>query len=370
MECVVLLTPPGRAAVSTLAARSPRILEILSDCFRPAADRALTAEDTQRIIYGRWPSSTGANEEVVVSLRAQDVVEIHCHGGQAAADMIAQTLVEQGLLRISPSEWLEGTACDLLQTEILTALHKVQTERGAGILMSQLRGRLRQELKSILTQLDDRQMDRAADALERLEASSNVGLHLTKPWRVVVAGKPNVGKSSLVNALLGYDRAIVFDQPGTTRDIVSATTAFDGWPIELVDTAGLRVSGDVIEQQGAARAQQIMDEADVVLHVMDATSGEEPKTLQMASTEQLVILNKCDLTTPVEATMHSIRTSALTGEGVDQLVSQLVRILVPQIPAADQPVLFTKRQVVAVRSALESLQAANFERARAVLQPL
>ena len=369
-EFVVLLTPAGRAAVSTLAAGSPRILEILASCFQPMIGRSLTAADAQRIVYGRWPAATGESEEVVVSLRSADCVEVHCHGGKAAAEMIAETLVAQGLSRIAPHQWLEMKTSDTLEHEALTALQGVLTERCAGILMSQLRGALRKELDAILAQLAEQQDAQAKESLERLDASSKLGLHLTKPYRVVVAGKPNVGKSSLVNALLGYDRAIVFDQPGTTRDVVSATTALDGWPVELVDTAGLRVTTDVIEQQGVARAQQTMDQADMVLHVMDATSRRQPNDLGVPSTRRLVVINKCDLAAPERASTEQIRTSALTGEGVDILSSRLVHKLVPRIPSPKQPVLFTVRQVVAVQDALESLRAADFQQAIATLRQL
>lgn len=372
-ECVVLLTPAGRAAVSTLAARSPRILEILASCFQPMTGRLLREADVRRIVYGRWPSATGESEEVVVSLRTADCVEIHCHGGKVAAEMIARTLVEEGLPRISPSQWLETNSSDSLQGEALHALQGALTERCAGILMCQLRGALRDEVDLILEQLVAGQTAQAKKALEHLDASSLLGLHLTKPWRVVVAGQPNVGKSSLVNALLGYDRAIVFDRPGTTRDLVSATTALDGWPVELVDTAGLRVSADVIEQQGVARAQQIMDEADVVLQVIDATSRRDPDDWALSTAKRLVVCNKCDLVGPPEATTDDtddIRTSALTGEGVDRLISQLVSQLVPEIPSPGQPILFTARQRDVVRHALDALQLADVPQAMVILRQL
>src|SRR6185503_7750192 len=109
----------------------------------------------------------------------------------------------------------------------------------------------------------------------RLLALAEVGLHLTTPWRVVFAGPPNVGKSSLVNALLGYPRAIVYDQPGTTRDVLTASTAFDGWPFELRDTAGLRdgISLDSVEVEGVARARAQIATADLVVFVHDRSAG-------------------------------------------------------------------------------------------------
>ncbi len=127
-------------------------------------------------------------------------------------------------------------------------------------------------------------------------ARAPLGLHLTKPWQIVIAGPPNVGKSSLLNAFVGYQRAIVFDQPGTTRDVVTAATAIDGWPVQVSDTAGLRSSADPLETAGADSAAQQARAADCLLLVFDASQHWTAGNQQLidAWPQAVVVGNKCD----------------------------------------------------------------------------
>ncbi|MEX2358067.1 MAG: GTPase, partial [Pirellulaceae bacterium] len=190
-------------------------------------------------------------------------------------------------------------------------------------------------------------------AIAALLRWSEFGLRLTQPWRVVLAGEPNVGKSSLINALLGYDRAIVFDQPGTTRDLLTATTALEGWPVELTDTAGLRDSTDRLESSGIERAARMIAEADCVVHVMDVTRiGQQDETtatwqtLLAESPRRVGVLNKVDLlpTSLTEAEPELIHTSVTTGQGLDRLQSAIATRLVPEVPSAGTPLPFTAAQ--------------------------
>jgi len=156
----------------------------------------------------------------------------------------------------------------------------------------------------------------------------DVGRHLLQPWRIVIAGAPNVGKSSLMNALSGYQRCVVAPIPGTTRDVVALTLAFDGWLVELVDTAGLRESGDELEREGIARARQAAMHADLVLWIDDPTqppcepTGFDPERL-------LRVMNKMDQL-PMPPT--SLGISAKTGQGIDELMRAVVTRLVPEVP--------------------------------------
>ncbi|MBC8876190.1 MAG: 50S ribosome-binding GTPase [Planctomycetes bacterium] len=158
-----------------------------------------------------------------------------------------------------------------IAAEARIALAAARTERTAAILLAQYRGALEAELTAIVALLENEETDAAADRLRRLERYADFGKHLTTPWRVVLTGHANVGKSSLINAILGYERSIVFEQPGTTRDVVTATTAIDGWPVELADTAGLREGGDAVESAGVRLARERLAAADVVVAVFDRT---------------------------------------------------------------------------------------------------
>ena len=164
-----------------------------------------------------------------------------------------------------------------------------------------------------------------------LLAREQLGRHLTRPWSVVLAGRINVGKSSLLNALAGYGRAIVHPAPGTTRDAVAVTTAVDGWPVELCDTAGLRATGDAIERAGIERARQRLAQADLVVLVADRSVPWSPEDEGLARQYPAAVLvhNKCDLPASSGHRPGGISTSALRGQGIDALLTAIGRRLAP-----------------------------------------
>jgi tRNA modification GTPase len=190
---------------------------------------------------------------------------------------------------------------------------------------------------------DDRRAPLAR--LQHLLALAPLGRHLTRPWRVFIAGAPNVGKSSLMNALVGYQRSIVFDQPGTTRDLLTAVTALDGWPVELVDSAGLRESEDALEAAGVARATAGMAGADLVLWVEDATERAEVAHPRLC-VGVLVVKNKADLLPAgaIPSDSDALAVSALTGQGLDKLCQRIVEQMLPIPLAPGEGVIFTQRQ--------------------------
>jgi tRNA modification GTPase len=188
-----------------------------------------------------------------------------------------------------------------------------------------------------------------------------VGQHLTKPFRVVLAGPPNVGKSTLINALVGYERSIVFDQPGTTRDVVSALTAFDGWLVELSDTAGLRDSSDAVEAAGVERARAQLDTADLVLWVRECTptaSLPPPRQPPSLAKRALLVYNKSDLadTRAPPLADAELFVSALHGRGLEALQRAIVARLVPHPPQLGEAVPFRQEHHEAI---IELWQQAN-----------
>jgi tRNA modification GTPase len=195
-----------------------------------------------------------------------------------------------------------------------------------------------------------------------------VGIHLVTPWRVVVTGRPNVGKSSLVNALLGFERAIVCGQAGTTRDAVATRMAIDGWPLELVDTAGLRATENALEAAGILRSHQHVAAADLVLVVVPAGEAlPEP----LAARNRLEVMNKCDLFPHVpRCPAGAIAVSALTGFGLPSLAREIVARLVPDPPLPGQAVPFTQRQLSAIRQACEHCRRGDRSVAQGMLQRL
>lgn len=356
-----VLTPAGRGAIATVAVRGSRAGEIVAGRFQAATSRPISRLEPGRIAFGRFRSAA-AEEELIVARLGPQQWEIHCHGGSAAVEAIVAALVADGCGQVSWHEWAEQHETDLLSAEARIALADARTERTAAILLAQYQGALRQEIASIQAALEQSQLAAADSALRRLLQYSIFGQHLTQPWKVVLAGRPNVGKSSLINALVGYQRSIVFDQPGTTRDVVTATTAVDGWPLELSDTAGLHASGDAIEQAGIERTEQQLAKADLILLVFEApepwSAGDAALLASLpGQTPRIVVYNKSDLgQLPFDERPAGLLVSAASGAGLESLLQQISATLVPQPPAsAGAAAPFTTRQVTALAAARDAL---------------
>jgi tRNA modification GTPase len=366
-----VVTPPGRGAVATVAVRGLRAIEIVGRRFEAAAGRPLANFPPGRVVIGSFRDPRGAAEELVVGLIGPGEVEIHCHGGLAAVEAVAAALAAEGAQRLTPEAWAWPAAGDALTAEAALALTAATTERTAGILLDQLRGALGRELVDIAADLIRGELVAAHRRLVALARHGDLGLHLTAPWKVVIAGRPNVGKSSLANALLGYQRSIVFDQPGTTRDVLTATTALSGWPIELVDTAGLRAGSDAIEAEGVRRAERELAAADAVLFITDCTlpwSSQNTRHLSHAR-RVIVVHNKCDLAPPPrDGRPEGIATSAATSQGLEELSRVLAAALVPETPEPGAPVPFSSRQIALLQQALTAVECRDVIAARQAIE--
>ncbi|GAC1449640.1 MAG: hypothetical protein NVSMB9_33610 [Isosphaeraceae bacterium] len=226
-----------------------------------------------------------------------------------------------------------------------------------------MQGALERELAAILGQIDANR-DLARGALERLLAFSGMGTRLAGGWSVALAGRPNVGKSRLLNALAGYDRAIVDPTPGTTRDVITVRTAFDGWPVELADTAGLREGGDPIETAGIALARARHDEADLTLLLLDRSeplTGIDKNLLARSQdTSSIVVASKVDLPpawTPWDDSI--VEVSAVRSDGLERLAGEIATRLVPIPPPPGGGVPFRPSHVRRLEKALAALTLGN-----------
>jgi tRNA modification GTPase len=363
---VIELTPTGRAAVAVVLVAGPQAVGVVEDCFHRSDGRRFGELPNNRVLVGQRGSPDG--EELLVCRRSEDRVEIHCHGGVAAVRAVIDRLSEQGCQPMRWQDWLLETAADPIRAAAQTALAETPTARTAAVLLDQFHGALANAVRTVVDATRKNDWSTAIATLDAILVHRGVGLHLTTPWRVVLAGRPNVGKSSLMNALVGFQRAIVCDQPGTTRDVVTATTAIDGWPILFADTAGLRDARDEIESAGVARAVAAIGDADLVLLVDDALNDGEIEILSPAPV--LRILNKIDqpqVSLAAADRRFDVRTSAVTGEGIAVLVAAIGTSLVSVPPEAGAAVPFTAEQVERLEAALAD---ARHHDAAAVLESL
>jgi tRNA modification GTPase len=372
------LTPPGRAAIATISIRGLDAIALVSGLFRPASGKPLTTFGIGRAIFGRFETAATTSEDLVVGLLAPDELEIHCHGGRAAVEAIGEALVAAGAAQLTPAAWTHQQQSDPIAADALLALAEARTERTAAILLDQYRGALRHELTEIDKALAKNDQAAAANALNQLLVRAGLGLHFTNPWKVVITGRPNAGKSSLMNALLGYQRSIVFHEPGTTRDVLTATTAIDGWPIELADTAGLRGESEApaepIESEGIARAYSQITSADLVILVADTTASWDESLYQEVSRAAcrppLIVHNKSDLVPPSADLRTGIPTSAVTSLGLDGLCRAIATALIPLPPSPGTAVPFTINQITALRAIAAHLKSGQLTAARQDLRGL
>jgi tRNA modification GTPase len=362
---VARLTAVGRSAVATVGVFGPSATEQVSQYFRPASDRRLEEIDCGKIIFGRWVSASGPGEELVVCRQRSDHVEVHCHGGDAAVQKIQDALVASGCAVDPGQSWLTSESQDPLSIAAWEAMIDARTRRGALLMLAQYHGALRHRLDEILLAMRAGQQEVARAGLQQLDRWIDVGLHVTQPWKVALLGPPNAGKSSLVNALLGYHRSIVHDQPGTTRDLVSTHTAWDGWPVQLMDTAGLRDDAKGLEQDGINKAWQQHEEVDLVLLVFEGQLGwsENDQRLYESCPGALVVYNKSDLTDAADVSDRptGILTSTVTDEGLKVLIEKMLAHLVPEPPGSTEAIPFTEGQKLLIRELLQLLDKEQFE---------
>ncbi|MGB6043835.1 MAG: GTPase [Pirellulales bacterium] len=363
------LTPPGRAALASLAVCGPTATSVIDPLFLSALKRPLSQAPPNRILFGHWLRPDG--EEVVVVARNKHYVEIHGHGGARASEAIVTSLRDAGAKVGSWQDWLAKSADHWIGRAAQQALVDARTERTARILLDQWQGALAREIRSIVQWANSDDHARAVRGIDRLLSRAKVGRRLTDPFRVVLTGPSNAGKSSLINAIVGYRRSIVAAQPGTTRDIISATSAIDGWPVVFSDTAGVRRESDALEAAGMALAAGELASADLQLLVFDRAAGwnENNNRLVAAWIDGLVVHNKCDLPPNGDARPQGVAVSATQGDHLNKLLDEIVRKLVPITLPRGAAVPFTDEQIAKLSKARVELLDGTLAAANRLLQP-
>ncbi|QDT33277.1 GTPase [Thalassoglobus polymorphus] len=349
---VELLTPRGRGAVASI--RVCGDVSSIDKFFSAANQKSMQQQPIDAIRYGLWGAT---NSEDLVCVRTDDsTVEIHCHGGAAAIERIMKDLISSGVEQLQRERTFEKSSAGQVDSseisfteEFQLCLQQVTTQKAAHEVLRQS-SLFPKSLKEAQT-TDDPLLRRSA--VESMLRWAEFGQHLTQPWKVVLCGPPNVGKSSLINSLVGFSRSVVFDQPGTTRDVVTVQTALKGWPIEFSDTAGLRQTDEEIESAGIAKARATIEAADLLLMIVDAQNGVVEFEKQFAAKNQrsLIVFNKIDLASNDFSEAGQICVSATTEQGIQELATEIVSQLIPAVPPKTQAYPVTPRQV----SLLENL---------------
>lgn len=405
---VALATPPGKAALAVIRMSGDGVFAIagaLAPGFSPDPPR--TAK-----LHLLVDTATGASidQAIVIAYKApssytgEDMVELICHGGVAVPRLLLSTLVAGGARPAEPGEFTRRAVIngkmDLVQAEAVGDLIEATAKAQVAAAVDQISGALsnrvellRQQLLSLSATLtyeidfpdeDDgpipievsrRELTAVQESIASLLQSWGTGERLRMGALVVLAGRPNAGKSSLFNALLGTDRALVTEYPGTTRDTVTADTEMLGWPIKLADTAGLREGGDPVERLGIEVSRRYLEQADLVLLCIEGGAELDSEALLLADRYPTVIVNtKADLvdTASVELSPGRIWVSARSGMGLLELQNRIIESVFPHAVSSiavnsktsiktreGRPLLVThERHRLALVKAAEALAAA------------
>ena len=361
-----IATPLGEGGLAVLRVSGPQALAIADRCFMPKgiASKKPSEAMSHTVHYGHIVREGRVIDEVLVSvLRAprtftrEDVVEISCHGGLLPARLVLDALLAAGARLAEAGEFTKRAflngRLDLAQAEAVADLIHARTDLAVSAANEQLAGKLSQRIRELRAELlttlahveahldfpdediapDTRgqllaRLDRGVAFMDELLRTAHDGQVLRRGVRAAIVGRPNAGKSSLLNQLLGHDRAIVSPTPGTTRDTIEETASIRGVPVVFIDTAGLRDTVDAVEAEGVRRSRVALERAELILHLLDASepldAADQRHLEEFAGRKRLLVINKTDLPRRLELPL----TPTLSPSEVErELSAALPRIL-------------------------------------------
>lgn len=403
-------TPLGEGAIAIVRLSGDDAVQIANQLFRGVNGKLLTEVASHTIHYGHLldPQNGQVVEEVMVSVMKgpktftkEDVVEINCHGGIVSVNRVLQHVLKNGARIAEPGEFTKRAflngRIDLSQAEAVMDLIRAKTDRAMNVALGQMEGRLsklirklRQEILEILAHVevnidypeyDDveemthkmlkEKASYVREELKKLLQTGEQGKILREGISTAIVGRPNVGKSSLLNSLVHENKAIVTDVPGTTRDVVEEYVNVRGVPLRLLDTAGIRETEDIVERIGVERSRAVLKEADLILLVLNysdpLTSEDENLFKVVEGMDVIVIINKTDLTQQIDLERVTelaennkiVTTSLLEDQGIDDLEEAIASLFFAgSIETGDSTYVSNSRHIALLNLSLQAIEDA------------
>ncbi|KSU59099.1 tRNA modification GTPase [[Bacillus] enclensis] len=403
-------TPMGEGAIAIVRLSGDEAFDIGAKVFRGMKGTSMKEFASHTIHYGHIidPATEQVVEEVMVSVMRgpktftrEDIIEINCHGGLVSVNKVLQLVLKHGARLAEPGEFTKRAflngRIDLSQAEAVMDLIRAKTDRAMNVALNQMEGRLsnlirklRQEILETLAHVevnidypeydDVEEMTHTVlleksrhvrDEIDKLITTSEQGKILREGLSTVIIGRPNVGKSSLLNSLVHENKAIVTDIPGTTRDVIEEYVNVRGVPLRLVDTAGIRETEDIVERIGVERSRQVLKEADLILLVLnyadELTHEDEQLFEAVKGMDVIVIVNKTDLPQKIDldrvrelAKEHPLVTTALLEEeGIDELEEAISSLFFAgSIEAGDITYVSNSRHIALLNQASQAINEA------------
>lgn len=399
---VAISTAMGIGAISIVRLSGKDAIDIVNNCFK---GKDLTKVNSHTINYGYIKDKDELIDEVLVSVMkapktftTEDVIEINCHGGIFSTNRILETMLNNGARLAAPGEFTKRAflngRIDLTESEAVMDIIDSKSEEARSLALKQLNGSVsnmiktfREKLKNLLSSIEvnidypeyydievvtkekikEEITNMKKDLDKIINESKNTNI-IKEGIKTVIVGRPNVGKSSILNKLLEKDKAIVTDIAGTTRDIVEGEIYLDGILLNIIDTAGIRKTEDVVEKLGVEKSLSMIDEADLVIVVLNnnekLTKEDEEILAQTKNKKRIVVINKNDLETkiniPIKDIDNIVKTNTNSIEGINELKNKIKELFnLEKLNTKDHTYLTNARQISLAKKSLESLLQAE-----------